>query len=419
VKAFNSYAGVEHRLTLVERPQASGVERDVAEVKRFLISLCAFEGLEKRWSEPRILAIAEFLINNDPELPSNLSPYEMLFGRKDTELYKIISQDSSNISPIAAKELYVQSLMKDISSVRNIHLEHDRTRVNKETASNAAKPHNTYQPGDLVFKTLTKRQKSQTLQALRLGPFLVVSHVANDITIKNLITDAVQTIDMTRAVLFVGSLDEATELAARDDAQCILESIEGWRGDPTIRSSCFFKLIFEDKTTVWKPFCKDLETTTLFEQFCFARPMLRPLLMLSSAAKKQATLENKASPFITKVLENTFLDFRFLSHTLYQFAHLDLPDKYNTTYYLPVRVTQADRRKGIYVYCTLLGTETPLTQSEYKQYTCTTDLLLHPSVIVTPELLNLHPSIKSNNLPANWATLDPTSREYLSLFDPF
>ena len=72
-----------------------------------------------------------------------------------------------------------------------------------------------------MFKTITKRQKTQTLQALRLGPYSVVKQSANDLTIKSLITDAMQTIDVTRAILFVGSLEVATDLASRDDAQVI------------------------------------------------------------------------------------------------------------------------------------------------------------------------------------------------------
>ncbi len=72
-----------------------------------------------------------------------------------------------------------------------------------------------------MFKTITKRQKTQTLQALRLGPYSVVKQSANDLTIKSLITDAMQTIDVTRAILFVGSIEVATDLASRDDAQVI------------------------------------------------------------------------------------------------------------------------------------------------------------------------------------------------------
>ena len=54
----NSILGIKHRLGLVDRPQGTGIERDVAEVKRFLRSLTAHTDMQHDWSTPRILGVA-------------------------------------------------------------------------------------------------------------------------------------------------------------------------------------------------------------------------------------------------------------------------------------------------------------------------------------------------------------------------
>jgi hypothetical protein len=116
-----------------------------------------------------------------------------------------------------------------------------------------------------------------------------------------------------------------------------------------------FKLTFEDNTTVWKPFNKDIEQKTNFEHYCNSRPMLKPLLISAALAKKQASTTNKTKPPITSVKIEAYLDLRWLSHSLYQFKNLDLPDKYNTTYYLPITVTKVTLQ-SITIFCPLLNT---------------------------------------------------------------
>jgi hypothetical protein len=418
MKAFNDLVDVEHRLTLVERPQASGIERDVGEAKRFIIALAASKRFEMRWSEPVILAIAEYMVNSDYEQPSHIAPYDMLFGRKDTNLQRIFAKSMSDLSPISSKEPYVKNLLADISSIRQTHLKHLRTRIENETSANANKPQNLYQPGDLVFKTITKRQKTQTLQAIRLGPYLVVKQSFNDLTIKSLITDAIQTMDVTRAILFVGSLEIATDLASRDDSQVVVRSIDGWRGNPATRSNCMFLLRFEDDTLVWKSYSKDLEQTIVFEQYCKTKPMLKPLLDSAFKQNQEVIRVNKTTPPLASVGMNVFLDLRYLiSHTLYQFRLLNLPDKYSTTYYLRTTVTKTTL-KSIELFCPLLQTKSILNQSDYSLYVCNSNTKLLPNIEITQSILDSYPSILTLELPKNWSTLDENSPEYKGLFDP-
>ena len=66
----NSYLNIKHRIGMVDRPQGNVIERDVAEVKRFLKSIANHHDLQSEWSRPRVMMLAEFVINHDVHKPS-------------------------------------------------------------------------------------------------------------------------------------------------------------------------------------------------------------------------------------------------------------------------------------------------------------------------------------------------------------
>ena len=47
--------GLNHQLTLVDRPEANGVERSNAEVLGFITRVCSDERLIHKWSAPDVL----------------------------------------------------------------------------------------------------------------------------------------------------------------------------------------------------------------------------------------------------------------------------------------------------------------------------------------------------------------------------
>ena len=138
----------------------------------------------------------------------------------------------------------------------------------------------------------------------------------------------------------------------------------------------------------------------------------------AAQAKKETALTNKRFPIVTTVGTKAYLDLRWQSHTLYQFKELDLPDKYATSYYLPILVTSATKR-AIQVLCPLLNNSTlQMDQATYTQYVCSSDTRLSPHVVITHALLDTHPSILTLNFPPNWSQLQVSSEEYINLFDP-
>ena len=104
VAQVNEFLGIHHHIGIVGRPQSTGIERDVQEVKRFIRELCLSHTLREHWSLPRILAVVQFLINEDVNEGTEFSPSDLKFGRRDPALLKILTEADPN-EPEAKQKL--------------------------------------------------------------------------------------------------------------------------------------------------------------------------------------------------------------------------------------------------------------------------------------------------------------------------
>ena len=121
---------------MVGRPQATDIERDVQEVKRFLRELAHSNILMEEWSLPRILAVCQFLINDDPEELLNISPSQLTFGRRDPQMYQIIQDADPTGTAAEHATAYHQRLLKELHEINSLYSKHKAERALESTASN-------------------------------------------------------------------------------------------------------------------------------------------------------------------------------------------------------------------------------------------------------------------------------------------
>ena len=173
VAQVNDFLGVHHHIGIVGRPQSTGIERDVQEAKRFIKELCLSHTLREHWSLPRILAVAQFLINEDVNEGTEFSPADLKFGRRDPAMLKIITEADPHEPAAQRKSSYYRRLLAELHEIRTIHSRLKAEWALQKTVPNLLAPQNMYQPGDFVFKSLTKFGKENTFAPRRLGPYLV------------------------------------------------------------------------------------------------------------------------------------------------------------------------------------------------------------------------------------------------------
>jgi hypothetical protein len=88
---------------------------------------------------------------------------------------------------------------------------------------------------------------------------------------------------------------------------------------------------YQDGSIVWVCYCKDIDNTLAFQEFCESRPELRHVLLSASHAKKHNhELRSQAIPDVHPG-DTVYVDLRFFGHLAYD--QLDcLPDKDDVFY---------------------------------------------------------------------------------------
>jgi hypothetical protein len=96
-----------------------------------------------------------------------------------------------------------------------------------------------------------------------------------------------------RVKLFIGSREDAYRLALEDADQFVIDRIIAWRGDPRVRTTMEFEVLFVDGDRVWKPFDHDLAGAVQFETFCNENPELYLLCFTVEKARVEAKRINQ------------------------------------------------------------------------------------------------------------------------------
>ncbi len=154
--------------------------------------------------------------------------------------------------------------------------------------------------------------------------YLVLTHVRNKVSVRDLITDAVSTFHCTRVKLFVGTSAEAKEAALRDADQYYLESFLAYKGNPEVRSTIIFYIKFADGCLHWMPWSKDLYDTEQYELYCLSKPELSPLTVMLKESLILKKLTNNTPIVAVEPGTYVYMDLRALGAGLYEF--LNLPD---------------------------------------------------------------------------------------------
>lgn len=179
------------------------------------------------------------------------------------------------------------------------------------------------------------KPKPHKLHPIYLGPFSVLSHVKNDVELRHLSTGVLSTAYIEDLTAFFGTLEDAKRLAALDADQFTISSLKAYRGDPLLRSSMSFLVLFEDGDELWLPWSTDLSNAVPFDTYCRTRNELAPLL-LSAELSKQWLQELKREP-ITSVNPSTSVltDLRAFGADWY--ASLHLPNADTLTYVISAK----------------------------------------------------------------------------------
>ena len=320
------WLGPTHTLTLVDNPQADGVEGTNKQILRHIKALCMDERVKDRWSEPTILPIVQLLVNEYTHSETGYSPLQATFGDIESIYYNI--PDSINEPERTHK--YILSLQQNLRDIRDASAKYQQLIRSERTTNQLSETANRYQPGDYVLYLLRKSQLPDKLSPRNKGPYQVVKHIDNVVTVRNMIHGNLLEFNPAVLKIFVGSHESAYKMAQLDNDQYEINIILGYSGDPNKRSMMDFYVKFVDGTKQWLPYSEDLSSTQQFEAFCQCSSELQQLLITATAAKSEQSRCRKTDIHFVQPGDIVYVNIRSWGSEWYK--NLDLPDKFTTSY---------------------------------------------------------------------------------------
>jgi hypothetical protein len=243
---LHKFLAQEKLVTLVDVHTGIGVEPTNKKVKNFLQTLTHDLRLRDTWSDPTVLGLIAHACNSQRHAETGMIPMELKFGSSG---FSRMSLPDNDIISANAPEILIL-FNSHLKTIRDISRSFQLLLVEEQDNSNS-KPSilNKYQSGKFaLFLYSVKGDQENKLDSKHLSPFKIVSHLRNDVTVRNLITDAVKVFHANRLKYFFGSSEQAKNAALRDMDQYIVDALIAYRGDPLIRTSLSFYTRFMDGT---------------------------------------------------------------------------------------------------------------------------------------------------------------------------
>lgn len=379
--------GITQSFTIVNHPQANGVEGSNAQIIRHLIAMVMDLRTYNKWSHPTILSVIQFFLNSFDNSETGAIPFELRFGSKD--LSHFILPDTAS-----GKSDYIKRLDSDLAEIRRRSIEYQQQLIKSKTGVNPEAV-NRYQAGDYVLldALFDGSLKEFKLKHRYLGPYQVIKQYKNDVEVRHLVEDSVHTFVVDTLKPFFGNDEEAFRAALIDFNRFIVKSILGYSGDPLLRSKCDFLVQYESDTKAWLSYNhKEIGSLLAFENYCRAHPALFPLLFSSVDANKEVNRLKKIEINNYAVKESIFINIRFFGAPFISDARLTLQDKYSITYRIAAIVKAfLERNKVMEIYIPLLKLTYHLNGYDIKSFV--SKVLKANETLIDQALLKKNPII--------------------------
>ena len=342
---LNKWLGMEPQFSLVDVHESNMTEssnRKILEMLRYLNidDLDMFKanpsGQRLEWDDPIVQAAVTLAMNENVSTETGHTPFELTFGPNIADRFRFLAP-----GPEYNASKYLKLLGQLLAELRLSAYKFSSKVKSKRQEATPLLQQNILQKGDFVVEEIPKSSRDDKLRAPFDGPYMVIAQKegTNDVQLRNLITDGIETRPVDRLKIFIG--DAATALAAAKKAlaQHEIAKITGWQGDVNKRTTTSFHTQFADGSEIWLPYSADISATTAFEDFCNQRHVLWPLLLTTEILKaKLKTLKSQAIIFYDTLPTTVYVDIRFFGNNSW-YEQLGLPDPSHITYVLECKIS--------------------------------------------------------------------------------
>ena len=328
--------GTRHRFSMVGVHTASGVEGTNSLVNRHLRAICADKDFRDRWGEDHVVGLVQFLINDGLCTETGVRRFDAMFGSEAGTYMKI----PERLAESERSDAFLHVLDEDLVRLKLITQQTHATILAQRRNHVTPESANVYLPGELV---LYQRDPDVFLPNKMTmpfeGPFEVLEQTRNRVKIRHLATHEIKDVPMVRLKIFHGDHASAVKAARVDKDQTLVQAITAWRGDPKLKTTLAFRVVFADGDVRWLPLSKDLDATSAIGSFLQSTAPLRHLAFQSATLASEFLKEKRKEPITgVKVGDVLYVDIRSYGHYWYDEVLVFLGDRFDKRYVVEYKV---------------------------------------------------------------------------------
>jgi hypothetical protein len=392
VEHLNKWFGIQHVVSLVDRHQSNGVEGTNKQILRHLKSLVMDEKIKNQWSSPTVLPLIQFFLNSTHSSETGVIPFHATFGSQDATYMRL----PENLDAVKKTHEFVKLLDKNLQILWDISKKFQSDLALKRVSETPVEKQNKYQPGDFVlFHQSTERPLPNKLTPRFLGPYEVVIQNKNDVQCRDLVKGSIKIFHVEDLKIFHGTKQQAIEAARTDGDQELVERFLAYRGDPKVRTTVEFEVLFADGDIVWLPFSEDLFAMVQYEEFCSSTPGLWTMIFRTDVLRKIISQTNKLPITRVRPKDEVFVDIRVYGEVWY--TSIGLPDQFHIKYVVKWKYLSWSNKlqTKILVSCPMMGPDFSIDHSTVLNWGSTKLFNDNLMQLVTAEMMVKFPLLKA------------------------
>ena len=307
--------GIHQIFALIDRHESSMAEPQVREVLRHLKHLVYDTTSREHWHQNEFLQAVAATLNNHINRTTGFSANQLRFGMGLRGHFNIEKRNQST-----DRTTYAGQVDAMLNALRESSSAYQQIAIDRKTA--AASTNHEFFEGDLVFHYVPTVSKPGSRYQ---GPYKVLHQRNNEIAVLDLVTGAKRSMHISRLQLFLGTIEEATNLARWDNDQQIIMALLDYRGDPSHRLAMDFLLEYADGQKLWHRYAPDITTTQQYHTFITTtQPELRiltlPVALIDEAKREE---NRKGFPQSVGINQEVYINLRAWGDSnWYQQLHL-------------------------------------------------------------------------------------------------
>ena len=328
----------------------------------------------------RYVSIVEHILRSHVSHETGVSPFQARFGYKPILWNDIADNDNNFLKKTHDEIITIIAKHKNVIQQKRIVQLPQRFAI-----------------GDYVILQREPGIKHPHGKFKHLGPYLITEINNEIILVKNLINGTLTPYHSERLLPFNGDSTSAINTARIGQSEQVVTAILGHSGTVHHRSHMDFQVKWADDSISFLPF-SEASKLVIFADYCTANS-LSSLLLTKVQADMERSKIDKTSIIGFNIGDLIYVHLNNWSENYNWYTNLHLPQQEDADYIVQGQIEKilGKHRNKCTIYLQFFNERYTITHSDLLGYDASKTIDFSKQILVTPELIILHPQITKLN----------------------